>query len=717
MKVPVSWLREYVEFDGSVEELAEKLTFSGIEVEGIETSGADCSGIVVGEVKTIKPHPGADRLLLCRVDNGTEEISVVCGAHNFEVGDKVPFVGVGKKLPGGMKIKKARIRGEESCGMICSEQELELSDEHDGIMVLDRSLPVGMPFSDVVGRPDTVLDLEVTWNRPDCLSIIGIAREVAALFGSRLKLPSVDFPEKGEAADSFVSASIEDPEGCPRYTARFLSGVRIGPSPAWMQKRLLLCGVRAINNIVDITNYVMLECGQPLHAFDYKLLADQKIIVRRARPGEKMVTLDGVQRVITPDMLMIADAGRPVAAAGIMGGMGSEIGDETDKVLLESACFSAPGIKKTSSSLNLTSESSYRFERGVDISQVDWASRRATGLMVEYAGATAAKGVVDVFPCRPEEKKITCRFNRVRGLLGVKIEDDKITSILESLEIKVTGRDENGCEFSVPTFRPDLQLEADLIEEVARVYGLNNIPEALPRSHVVSAADDKTSRAVEECRKNCIGLGMMEIMNYSFVGNQFLDMFHADDLGRVVLPNPVSAEQGVLRNSLIPQMMETIGRNFSRQIAEVAFFEIGRVFWSENGAICEEDRISIGLAGRIGRSGLGIRQVVRRDEMFLWLKGVVEALMLAQHVGRVEVVKKEQPFFEKGFSVDINVDGGNFGVMGLMDGGICGHWRIMGPVGIVEFRLKPLILNTFAAPRYQADTNIPGHNAGYIDAC
>ncbi|MDP2991663.1 MAG: phenylalanine--tRNA ligase subunit beta, partial [Kiritimatiellota bacterium] len=397
MKVPLSWLKEFVAFEATPEALAERLTFAGLEVEDATRIGSDFKDIVVGEILSVNPHPNADRLTLCDVATGRETLRVVCGAPNVNVGDKVPFAAIGTVLPNGTKIKSAKIRGEASFGMLCAEDELGLSEDHAGLMQLPRDIPAGTPLVEVVGGPDVVLTIEVTPNRPDCLSILGIAREVAALYGCRLNLPSIQFPETGSpAADAparnathsvagGLAVAVEDAEGCPRYTARLLRGVTIAPSPLAMRLRLARCGIRPINIIVDITNYVMLECGQPLHAFDLTLLAEHRIVVRRARPNETMATLDAVERKLTPDMLVIADARSPVAIAGVMGGAQSGILATTRDVVLESACFKPALIRKTSKTLGLSSESSYRFERGVDIGGVDWASRRATVLMVAHA--------------------------------------------------------------------------------------------------------------------------------------------------------------------------------------------------------------------------------------------------------------------------------------------------------------------------------------------
>lgn len=701
MKVPINWLKEYVEFDASPEELAEKLTFSGTEVESIKTVGSDYEGIVVGEVLSIGLHPGADRLRVCRVSDGTEELNVVCGAHNFEVGDKAPFARIGARLAGGMKIKKAKIRGEMSQGMLCAEDELGISDNHSDIMLLSRDLTAGTPFSEVMGPPETVLEVEVTWNRPDCLSIIGIARETAALFAGKLKLPQVEFPENGPPVGDLMNVSVEDNDGCPRYTARVLFEVKPGPGPMWMQRRLSLCGVRPINSIVDITNYVMLECGQPLHAFDYNFLSDHRIVVRRARSGEKMTTLDGMERDITPEMLVICDSAKPVALAGVMGAVGSEIGEGTDTVLLESACFSALITRKTSSRLRLTTESSHRFERRVDISMVDWASRRAAALMVEHAGARAASGVIDVYTRKPSARRIKCRFRRVRSLLGIDVPDEEVVSILNSIELPVIESDGGSCTAQVPAFRPDIEIEADLIEEVVRMHGLDRLPAAAPQSKVVPDAKDDAMRAVSICRANLAGLGLSEIINYSFVSKRLLDTFCSDNVeSRVILPDPLSSDHTVLRNSLVPQMVESLGKNLARQVMDVSFFEIGNVFIkNDKGDICEEDRVSMGLTGKAGLTGLDKRRPAGPDEVFLWLKGIIEALCAAQRVEALQFVLQENhSFFEAGSAVSVVAGGRQCGVMGLISEPIREKWRMIEPVAVAELALKPLIDRVFEAP-------------------
>ena len=703
MKVPVSWLREYVDLDASPEELADKMTFSGIEVEGIHTIGNDYEGVVVGEVLSIEPHPGADRLRLCRVSNGSEAFQVVCGADNFEVGDKAPFAGVGVTLTGGFKLKKAKIRGELSFGMLCAEDELGISDDHDGIMILPKDTAAGAPLAKVLGPPDTVLELEITWNRPDCLSIIGVAREFAALYGTTLKRPDVSIAESDEPIADFVSVSIEDETGCPRYTARALTHIKIGTSPLWMQRRLSMCGIRPINNVVDVTNYVMLECGQPLHAFDHALLPQKQIVVRSAKPSEAMATLDDAERKLSADMLVIANAESPVALAGVMGGAGSEIQPDTATVLLESACFDPRRIRRTSSVLSLSTESSHRFERGVNVDMVDWASNRAAQLLQEVAGASVAKGMVDVYPNPKSVQRIQLNLARMNKLLGVTPGREKVVEIFESLMIPVISQNDEQVTVEVPAFRLDLERDADLIEEIARMYGLAHVPDIVPKTKVVPEANDERTRALFTCRDNLIGLGLSEIMSYSFVAESLLDLFCKSDRDtRVVLPNPVSADHGVMRHSLIPQMFECLGRNHSRQNMDAALFEIGKVFWKDDtGTVCEEDRVCIALMGKIGCAPLDHRRAVSEDEVFLWAKGVVEGLISAQRVREVLTFSAEDhPYCEPNEAVAISLGSRKLGMMGLLRKDLRHRHRMADPVVVVELSVEPLLASVFTSPRY-----------------
>lgn len=697
MRLPISWLKEYVDFNDTPQGLAAKLTFSGTEVEGIETIGSTFDGIVVGEVLEVNKHPNADKLTLCRVNTGSGEMTVVCGAPNVRPGIKVPFARIGVTLPNGLKLKSAKIRGVVSEGMLCAEDELKLSEDHTGLMILDGKWAPGTPLSEVLGPPETVLDLEVTPNRPDCLSVLGMAREVAAMYGASVRWPEVQLRESDAAVEKLTRVNVADAVGCPRYTARILNGVKIGPSPDWMKRRLELSGIRSINNVVDITNYVMLECGQPLHAFDQSLLAEGVVVVRRAAEGEKMATLDGVDRPLASSMLVIADAHKPVAVAGVMGGAGSEIRDTTQTVLLESACFKPQDIRATSKKLGLMTESSYRYERGVDIERTEWASRRAAMLMVELAGATLVQGVIDVYPQPRSARDVVCRFDRVRSLLGMDASNDQMQKVFQSLHLSVVKSDDSICTVRIPSFRVDLEREVDLVEEFARIHGLDKIPLQAPKAALVPGADDKPIQALAACRQYLVGLGLRETMNYSFVSDRLLNLFDPSDVQqRVVLPNPVNLEQATLRPSLVPQLVESMGRNLARQVEETALFEIGRVFWlDEAGQPAEEELLSIGLMGPVGRTGVERRKAVSAEEMFLWIKGIWENLSAALNITSRAQEKVPVHCLEAGHAVELLVDGKPVGVMGLLKKDIRREWRMVGPVAVLEVQLAPLLTHVF----------------------
>lgn len=708
MRVPLSWLKEYVEFDATPEELAARLTLSGTEVEGIETIGAGYDGVCVAEILAVEPHPDADNLSICRVNSGTGELRVVCGAPNARVGLKVPLAQVGAELPNGMTIKPVKIRGVASEGMLCAEDELGIPKEHAGLMELDNGLTAGAPFSDVMGPPETVLNIEITPNRPDCLSIIGIAREVAALFETTLRWPSIELPETDPAVQEHTRVDLQDPAGCPRYTARVLDGIRIGPAPRWIQQRLTHAGLRPINNVVDITNYVMLECGQPLHAFDKSLLGEGRIVVRRATQGEPLATLDGVNRPLTPDMLVIADADRAVALAGVMGGAGSEIIDDTRTVLLESAFFEPRLIRKTAKQLGLMTESSYRFERGVDIGRVEWASRRAAALMVAHAGATAAQGVIDAFPTPPPPMHVTCRHERTRALLGVEVTNAEITAIFSRLQLDVGKETATGCTVTIPTFRVDLEREVDLIEEVARIHGLEKIPVLPPHGRLVPDATDDPTRAAIACKSVLAGLGLSEIYNYSFVSAGLLDIFELDSPAtRIVLPNPVSMEHGLLRNTLLPQMVETLGHIHAHQQDEAALFETGRVFFMKDGEPAEEERLAIGLMGPVGRPATEKRHGLTGQQMFAWLRGILEGLAHTLALRNLRLEQADLPCAEPGHAAAVMLGERRCGTMALIRQTIRERWRILEPVAVLELDMQPILTHVFDVPKMKAITPYP----------
>ena len=707
MRTPLSWLADYIELTETPRQLSDRLTFSGTEVEGIETIGGDFTGLIVGEVRSLERHPNADKLSVCKVFDGTQELQVVCGAPNVQAGGNYPFAPIGVTMPGdeGFVIKKAKLRGVESFGMLCAADELGLSEDHSGLMVLEKKWAAGTPLSTVLGPAETVLELEVTPNRPDCLSLIGIARELGAVYRKPVKLPEV---AQRPSSTVHSVATVEDTASCPRYTARLLENVTIGPSPDWMQKRLELAGIRAINNVVDITNYVMLECGQPLHAFDLDLLEGGRVVVRRARSGERMATLDGQERELDTSMLVIADAARPVALAGVMGGAGSEIRDTTKRILLESAAFRPQDIRATARKMGLSTESSYRFERGIDIEQVDWASRRAADLMVKYAGATLLEGVDDLYPAPMRASTISCRFDFVRDVTGVGATDEEIRDIFESLQLWVADSAPGIMDVAIPSFRRDLEREIDLVEEFARIHGLDKIPTPTPRAVMDTGAGHDDVRARRMLRDALAGLGLSEILNYSLVSEPLLDLFDAAGKARqVAVPRPLSADQSVLRPSLIPQMVETLGRNRARQTGEAALYEIGRVFQRDAaGSIVESDRLAIGLMGPLGRGAFAKRKALEPVESFQWLKGVMEQLCEALRITGWKMQPTEAPYAEAGSAVELLLDGKSAGTLALVSRRIRKEWRLFDAVAVAELSAPALLAHALDLRGFR---DLPAH--------
>lgn len=721
MKLPLSWLDEYVKIDDiAPKDLAEKLTRAGLQVESIETVGKEPLGdlFVVGEIVECVPHPDSDHLHVLKVFDGTETLQVVCGAPNARAGLKTAFSKIGAVIPnGGFKIKKGRLRGIDSFGMCCSSAELDLpGGDHSGIMELPPETPAGSFLRDVLpgDKPETVFDVEVTWNRPDALSIIGLAREFGAILHRDVKMPDVGFAECAVDAAGEISVEVLDPAKCPRYTARIVTKVEDGPSPEFMKKRLELCGVRSLGLVVDVTNYVMLELGQPMHAFDHTKLAERKIVVRCAREGEKIKTLDGVERVLDPSMLAICDAEKPNAVAGVMGGEESEISEGVRSVLLESALFDPVSIKRTASKLGLASESSYRYIRGVDKDLADFASRRAAHLLQKYGKAEIAKGLVDVdsrpTPFNPD---VTLDFERARRLIGIPVGNDGMVFILKSLglEPRTVGTLYAGVKsvaFGIPSWRYDLSLEADLVEEIARIYGLDNIPDTMPSAPSVSDLDDSRFRAVCRVRSLCVSLGFTEAMHYSFLSRKELDAFDSRKAAdRLEIPDPVSVEYGVMRDSLLPQMMQSLGRNAARQLESALLFETGKVFSNAGGKPSESERLALGFFGPAGREPLRRRAAVPEEEAVLWMKGAVEELLAKLHAGKLEFIPAEHPAFVRGASLAVKLNGREIGVLGAVSQKLRHPYRLSSQMALCELELKPLLKNSANAGRISPVPQFP----------
>jgi phenylalanyl-tRNA synthetase beta chain len=642
MKVTLNWLKQYVDFNWSPEELTERLTMLGLEVEGVQKISGAFDGIVVAQVVTRDKHPGADKLSLCRVNDGTGERQIVCGAQNFKAGDKVPLILPGASLPlkPGDKepftIKVGKIRGVESHGMLCSHEELGLDPEaighkkEDGLLILREDAKVGQPFGEYLGRSgsDVVYDLEVTPNRPDLNSVIGIAREIAAVTGNALRVPTFNIQHSTFNVQDLVSVRLDDSEFCPRYTARVIKGVKVGPSPDWLRSALEKVGLRSISNVVDVTNYVMLESGQPLHAFDYHLIAkgaDGKptIVVRRAAAGEKFKTLDNQERTLTNEMLLIADEQKGIALAGVMGGANTEINNDTKDVLIESAYFAPVNIRRTSKLLGLRSESSYRFERGADVGICDWASRRAAQLILETAGGQLAEGGVDVQPTAKAEKQITLHFAKSKDLLGVGISHQDQISFLTKLGLGLVKQEPGEATFSIPSWRVDLKREVDLIEEVGRLYGIDKIPSTPPRGALGANVFDSVYDQIGDVRRILTGLGLNEAQGQTLISNS---EFQISNGAAVALANPLSSDMDVLRPSLLPGLIHSLRHNLTRKNNDVALFEVGRVFTAANGQTKENRSVAIALTGqRAANFWSGDEREAKFDAYDL--KGLVEEML------------------------------------------------------------------------------------------
>ncbi len=620
MLVCVDWIREITPFEVGVEELADTLTMLGLEVEEILSPFEHLKDVVVGLVVECVPHPNADKLKVCDVDVGGEVLKIVCGAPNVQKGQMVPVAKIGARLPDiDIEVKKVKIRGVESYGMICSEKELGIGDDHSGIMVLDKDLVPGTSLIQVLNLDFKVFDIGITPNRGDCLSVIGIAREVAAFYDLPIKLPEVNLSEEEESIDFDIE--INSPSKCFLYQAKIIREVKIGPSPAEMRYRLLACGIRPINNIVDITNYIMLETGHPLHAFDLDLIEGGKIVVETAKEGEEFVTLDGKIRRLSSEDLLIKDGKKPVALAGIMGGENSEIRAETKNVLLECAVFDPISIRKTARRLGISSESSYRFERGVDQKQAEYPLNRAAYLMQKLAQGKVLRGVAKVEPKPWVDVEITFRPEKVKDLLGFEINKEKSLDILKRLGCEVKEEDKDKAyKIYPPSYRHDLLREVDLIEEVARFYGYNEIPDALPKitkSPFPLDASKADVVFIDKIKKWAKGLGLKEIITYSFVSFEELRLLGYDEKELIKIKNPLSSDQNTLRPVIFPGLLRTLQYNLNQNNKNLRFFEIASVF--------SPDKSSETEAKEVNKLGILI-QGVRHPDFWPWEKAGVDYL-------------------------------------------------------------------------------------------
>lgn len=663
MQIYIDWLKEYTDITADMDQFCERMIMSGSNIEAVQSFGEGIEKVVVGKIVSIEKHKDADKLIVCQVDVGQDEnLQIVTGATNVFVGAYVPVILHGGKLPNGTRIKKGKLRGVDSWGMLCSAKELGYEDKvipvslKDGIWILDECFPTGKDIVEIMGLKGQVIDFEITPNRPDCLSLIGMARETAATFGGEIRYPETSCTnEKGKASD-YLSVSIKKPELCRRYTARVVTGIKIGPSPWWIQKRLMYSGMRPINNIVDITNYVMLEYGQPIHAFDIRNIKGNRIEVDTASEGEIFTTLDGTERKLTENMLMIRDAERAVAIAGVMGGLNSEIKDDTNTIVIESANFNGDSIRSTSKKLALRTEASARFEKGIDPNLTAAAADRVCYLIELLCAGVVTEGSIDIYPNKMESKPVNVRLNRVNQILGTELSIKDIECIFVSLEMKV---DIKGDQMLVtpPTIRQDLYTEIDMIEEVARIYGYDKLPMTMPKGNSESR---KTSyQKLRDIAKDAlIGMGVSEIQTYSFVSPKSLDNIRIDTDSKyrkvVRLINPLGEEYSIMRSVLTPNMLDVMSRNYSRKLEAIKAFEIGNIFHDnedDSELPFEGENLCIGVYGP--------------NETFFTLKGIVSELLYKLGIRDLEyIAESKYGTYHPGRCAEILFKGNQIGVIG-----------------------------------------------------
>ena len=685
MKVSYNWLKDYVDFNFTPDELAENLTMVGFEVEEIIETLLKFENIVVGKVKSCVKHPDADRLSICEVELPGNTYKVICGAPNVKEGQNIPFAQVGVVLPNGLKIKKAKIRGTESFGMICSKQELGLEEHSDGIWELPADWYSGEDVYDrMLDKQDFIFDIAITPNRPDAMSMIGIAREVTAFSNSDLKIPTIGLKEDIEPASDYIKIDIENPAGCPRYAAMVLKDIEIKPSPNWMANRLIAAGVRPINNIVDITNYVLLETGQPLHAFDYKHIENSKIVVRFSKTNEKFITLDGKERELPEETVLICDGKNPVAIGGIMGGLNSEVTDKTKIVLLESAYFNPVHINRSSKRLGLSTEASQRFERGMDPNGVIYAANRAAQLMGELAGGKILSGTVDNYPKKIESKIINVRIQRINKVLGTSISENDIVRILNSLGIKY----KNG-KAAIPTFRPDLEREVDIVEEIARSITFENIPVKEKTSIYYENRTNDKDNYLSFLKMKLVQMELNEALTNSMIPEEIIIDQNKENY-LIPIYNPISDDMNVMRPSLVPGLLKSVNYNLNRNQPNIRLFELGRIFRKINDEF-ESDQPYY-LCGLIcGNNKNPNWNESHATVDFYDIKGLVEAFLNKIFLDKVDFILYDSHiYFDKINTLSVNRGEQTLGYFGKIKREVLNKFDIEPDVFGFEFNVDSL---------------------------
>ncbi len=696
MKLSYSWLCELIEDLPDPYEVADVLTMRGFEVEEVFSPGEPIKDLVVAKIEELKPHPNADKLTLCQVTDGSQEYEIVCGANNMKAGDHVALAYIGTELPIGLKLEKRKIRGVYSQGMLCSDKELNLGDDHSGIMILPESYRIGSRLIDEMGMNDTVFDINITPNRPDGLSAIGIARDLAAAYKKKLKMPDCSPLEPEMEEDYTPSVELKDGDLCPRYTALVIKDIKIGHSPEWLKTRLESCGIRSINNVVDATNLVLLELGQPLHAFDLDKLKEHRIVVRRAKAGEVIKTIDEEERKLDEDMLVIADAHVPCAVAGVMGGFDSEVSEQTTSILLESAYFDPASVRKTSKRMGLSSEASYRFERGVDFNGVIPASYRCAHLLRELAGGKIAgkMGVADT----PDQTRLEAlrgrqmklRYAYCDRLLGQTIPPQEIAEIFESLQFKIEDTTEEGLLLQIPSFRLDVEREADLVEEVVRCYGYNRFSPTLPKAPIQAPELQEIDRTMSaRLRRLLAHAGLDECVTYSFHDVDAMKKFPPEDVSYnhdvTTMQNPLNVNEAVMRTTLMPSLLQCAKRNVARGNENFGLFEMARTFLPDGDEHREDWKLGAVI---VGKPNTNWRD--HKSEMdFFDLKGIMEQLMTLCALGKYKFTPPPECLHPKRGGW-LQAGKTTLGYMGELHPSRGEEYELPGRVLVFEIAMKPL---------------------------
>jgi len=711
MLVSLKWLKDYIDLELSAEELADRLTMAGLEVDEIQTLAPKFSGVVAAKILSVRPHPNADKLSLCDVTDGAETYPIVCGAKNIHAGDVVPLAKTGAVIPGGYTIKSTTLRGEKSEGMLCSEAELEIGDDASGILQLPADMALGRPLQEALDLGDTVLDIGITPNRSDCLSMIGIAREVAALTGKKMKMPDVRILESAQDVSLLSSVTIEDADLCPRYTARLIQNVTIGGTPVWMKTRLEAAGLRAINNVVDVTNFVMLEMGQPLHAFDFRFLEEGRIVVRKSKPGEEFISLDEKSRLLPENTLLICDGKKPVAIAGIMGGLNSEVKEDTRTILLESAYFNPASIRRSSRSLGMPTDAAFRFERGIDPEGVVRALDRAAQLIAELSGGEVCRNYLDEYPAKIKAvDNIPLRMDRVRQVIGAGVPAREAVRILKSIGMALRREGKGAYRVTPPSFRVDIEREIDLIEEIARLYGYHLVPSTLP-SVSVSETETIPRLALEErVRRLLTGSGYSEIINYSFSSPdsaEALGLSPEDERRRfVVIKNPLTEDQSIMRTTLVYGLLETLKKNLRNASFNLKLFEIGRTFFKRHdGELPEERNILAALAaGKVSDDLWGSKVSVDFYDLKGSLENIFQDLKMDSCRCRTET---PEPFLHPGQSCGVYMGDVRIGFLGKAHPEVLKKMDIKSDAYLFEINLDLLGEQTGRRIRYRELSKFP----------